>query len=60
MEIMTRGNFIATTTYRPMPIYLFAAVIFIILTYGGVGLLHLLERKVRVPGYDDKIGEVRF
>jgi polar amino acid transport system permease protein len=59
MEIMTRGNFIATTSYRPMPIYLIAAVIFIALTYGGVWLLHILEKRVKIPGYDEKIGEVK-
>lgn len=60
MEIMTRGNFIATTSYRPMPIYIIAAVIFIILTYGGVFVLNVLEKRVRIPGYDEKIEEVRF
>lgn len=60
MEIMTRGNFVATTTYRPMPIFLTAAAIFILLTYGGVGLLYFLEKKLRIPGYDEKIGEVKY
>jgi len=60
MEIMTRGNFIATTSYRPMPIFIACAVIFIILTYGGVYLLNLLEAKVRIPGYDEKTKEVSY
>ncbi len=60
MEIMTRGNFIATTSYRPMPIYLIAAVIFIVLTYGGILLLNVLEKKVRIPGYDEKVEEVKY
>jgi len=51
MEILTRGNFIATRTYKPMPVFLTCAVIFLILTYGGVKLLDLLEKKVRTPGY---------
>jgi polar amino acid transport system permease protein len=51
MEILTRANFIATRTYKPMPIFLTCAVIFIILTYGGVKILDLLENKVRIPGY---------
>ena len=51
MEILTRANFIATRTYKPMPIFLTCAVIFIILTYGGVKVLNLLEKKVRIPGY---------
>lgn len=51
MEILTRGNFIATRTYKPMPVFLTCAVIFLILTYGGVKLISLLEKKVRIPGY---------
>lgn len=51
MEIITRGNFIATRTYQPLPIYLTCAAIFLILTYGGVKLLSILEKKVMIPGY---------
>jgi len=58
MEILTRGNFIATRTYKPMPVFLTCAVIFLILTYGGVKLLDLLEKKVRIPGYGERRGEI--
>lgn len=51
MEVITRGNFIATRTYQPLPIYLTCAAIFLILTYGGVKLLSILEKKVMIPGY---------
>jgi polar amino acid transport system permease protein len=51
MEIITRGNFIATRTYQPLPIFLTCAAIFLILTYGGVKLLNILEKKVKIPGY---------
>lgn len=54
MEIMTRGKFIATRTFKPMPIYLTCALIFLILTYGGVKLLNELEKRVRIPGYGSK------
>jgi polar amino acid transport system permease protein len=54
MEILTRAHFIATRTYKPMPIFLTCAVIFIILTYGGVKLLDLLENKVKIPGYGER------
>ncbi len=56
MEILTRGNFIATRTYQPMPVFLICAVIFIILTYGGTKLLHVLERKVKIPGFEERGG----
>jgi polar amino acid transport system permease protein len=51
MEILTRASFISTTTYRPMPVYLTAGAIFLGLTYGGLALLGVLERRVRVPGF---------
>jgi len=58
IEIITRGSFIAVRTYKPMPIYLTCAVIFLILTYGGVKVLDLLENKVKIPGYGERRGEI--
>ena len=58
MEIMTRGNFIAARTGKFMPIFLTCAVIFIILCYGGVKVLDLLENKVKIPGYGERRGEI--
>jgi polar amino acid transport system permease protein len=58
MEILTRGNFIATRTFKTMPIYLTVAIIFIILTYGGVKVLDLLENKVKIPGYGERRSEI--
>jgi polar amino acid transport system permease protein len=58
MEILTRANFVATRTYKPMPIFLTCAVIFIILTYGGVKILDLLENKIKIPGYGERRGEI--
>ena len=51
MEVLTRAHFVATRTYQPLPIFFLSAVIFIILTYGGVKLLAVLEHRVRIPGY---------
>jgi len=58
MEILTRANFVAVRTYKPMPIFLTCAVIFIILTYGGVKVLDLLENKVKIPGYGERRVEI--
>jgi len=58
MEIMTRGKFIATRTFKPMPIFLTCALIFLILTYGGIKFLNLLEKKVRIPGYGTEREEI--
>ena len=54
MEILTRAQFVATRTYQPLPVFFLSAVIFIILTYGGIKLLSLIERKVRIPGYGEE------
>ena len=53
-EILTRSIFIATRTYKPMPIYFLTGVIFIILTYGGVKLLSMLENKLKTPGFGEE------
>jgi polar amino acid transport system permease protein len=58
IEIITRGSFIAVRTYKPMPIYLTCAAIFLILTYGGVKILDLLENKIKIPGYGERRGEI--
>jgi polar amino acid transport system permease protein len=54
MELLTRASFVSSRTYKPMPVYLSCAVIFIILTYGGVRLLSFLENKVKIPGYGEE------
>jgi polar amino acid transport system permease protein len=51
MEILTRGSLIVSRTYKPMPLYLTCAVIFILLNYGGMKLLHILEKQIRIPGF---------
>ncbi len=51
-EVLTRGSFIASRTYQPMPVYLTCAVIFLILSYLGMKALHILEEKLRIPGFE--------
>ena len=58
LELLTRGNFIANRTFKIMPIYLTLAIMYIILTYGGVKVLDLLENKVKIPGYEESRGEI--
>lgn len=53
MEVLTRGKFIASRTYQPMPIYLACAIIFLILSYSGMKILHILEAKLRIPGFEE-------
>ena len=51
-EVLTRGSFIASRTYQPMPIYLTCAVIFLFLSYLGLKMLHILEIKFKIPGFE--------
>lgn len=51
LEILTRANLVVSRTYKPMPIFLTCAIIFILLNYGGMRLLHMIENKMRIPGY---------
>jgi polar amino acid transport system permease protein len=41
-----------------MPIFLTCALIFLILTYGGIKFLSLLEKKVKIPGYGTEREEI--
>lgn len=51
MEILTRGSLVVSRTYKPLPLYLTCAIIFILLNYGGMKILHILEQEVRIPGF---------
>lgn len=50
-ELLTITSRMVTQTHITMPIYLAAAAIFIILNYGGLKVLHGLEKRVAVPGF---------
>jgi polar amino acid transport system permease protein len=50
-EIMSRTHFVASRTYEQLALYITAGVIFFILTWVGIRLLQVLERKVSIPGY---------
>ena len=51
LEIMSRTRSVAATTHRPLPLALFAGVLFFVLTYMGIQALKGLERKVQIAGY---------
>jgi polar amino acid transport system permease protein len=56
MEIMSRTRSVAATTHEPLPLALFAGVLFFLLTWLGVKALRTLENKVRIPGYTGQGG----
>ena len=50
-ELLTRASVIVSTEYIAMPIYLACAGIYLVLNYAGIKALHLLEKRVSVPGF---------
>ncbi len=50
-ELVTRGGFIIERTFDPTTIYLTIAGIYLCLTYGGIKVLHIAEKKFKIPGY---------
>lgn len=50
MEMLTRASLQVSRTSAPTPIYLGTAIIFILMNYVGMHVLHRLERRYRIPG----------
>jgi len=50
-EIMARTHFVASRTYKHLPLYVAAAVLYFLLTWAGVSVLRALEKRVRIKGY---------
>ncbi|GAB1409468.1 amino acid ABC transporter permease [Desulfovibrionales bacterium] len=50
-EIMARTHFIASRTYKHLPMYVCAAILYFLLTWAGVAALRALEKRVRIKGY---------
>jgi len=51
-ELLTRASVIVSTEYIAMPIYLACAGIYLVLNYVGIKGLHILEKRVSVPGFE--------
>ena len=51
MEMLTRASLQVSRTRAPVPLYLATAVIFIIMNYLGMMLLHKIEKRWRIPGF---------
>lgn len=50
-EIMARTHFVASRTYKHLPMYVCAAILYFLLTWAGVAALRALEKRVRIKGY---------
>lgn len=50
-EILTRTRHVAERTYQHLWLYILAGFIFLILTYIGTKIFHIIEERVAIPGY---------
>ena len=50
MEILTRTRYVAISTGVYFIPYLFAGILFIILTYGGTKIFNIIYERVQIPG----------
>lgn len=55
LEILTRTRYVAMTTLEPLMPYAFAAMLFIVLTYGGTGIFNWVYEKTKIPGLIRKV-----
>ncbi|GAB7015683.1 amino acid ABC transporter permease [Methanogenium cariaci] len=51
MELMTRTSQAVSNTSVTMPLYLVCAGIFILLNFAGMRALHMIEKKIEIPGF---------
>ena len=51
LEIMSRTRSVAATAHQPLPMALFAGVLYFILTWVGIKALRTLEQKTKIAGY---------
>lgn len=50
-EIMARATSVASRTYEHLTMFVTAGILYFIITWAGVRLLRILERKTLLPGY---------
>lgn len=50
METLTRARYITRATMKPLLPYIFAGILFIILTYSGTKIINFVYERVKCPG----------
>ncbi len=50
MEILTRVRYVSTATGLALIPYLFAGILFFVLTFSGTGIMDLIHKRTRIPG----------
>jgi len=50
IELLRQGGYIIATSYRPLPIYLTVAAIYLVMTLTINTILGRFEKKLKIPG----------
>jgi len=50
IELLRQGGYIISTTYRPLPIYLTVAAVYLVMTLTINMTLGRFEKKLKIPG----------
>jgi polar amino acid transport system permease protein len=56
VELLRKGRYIIYSTFKPMVVFLTAALIYFILTRLGNSLLDYVDRRLKIPGYESGRG----
>lgn len=56
VELLRRGRYIIYSTFKPMVVFITAALIYFVLTRAGNSLLDYVDEKLKIPGYESGTG----
>lgn len=52
VELLRKGRYIIYSTFKPMVVFLTAALIYFVLTRFGNTILEYVDKKLKIPGYE--------
>ncbi|MBS3786785.1 amino acid ABC transporter permease [Candidatus Bipolaricaulota bacterium] len=52
VELLRKGRYIIYSTFKPMVVFLTAALIYFVLTRFGNSILDYVDKKLKIPGYE--------
>lgn len=52
VELLREGRYIIYSTFKPMVVFISAALIYFVLTRFGNSILEYVDRKLKIPGYE--------
>lgn len=56
VELLRKGRYIIYSTFKPMVVFITAALIYFVLTRAGNSLLDYVDEKLKIPGYESGTG----